>query len=125
MDPYMLFLAGRLSATPYIYAYDLNVDAALSGGTGSGPTTEEASRIRDIRAGHEADLLARVEAAPPAAFLFFDGSPLLSKTSAWEDFEEHCPEAAAWVRDRFSETAVFGHDHVWLRRDLGARVRPD
>jgi hypothetical protein len=124
MDPYMLFLAGRLSATPYIYAYDLNVDAALSGGTGGEPTTEEASRIRDIRARHEADLLVRVAAAPPAAFVFFDGSPLLSKASAWEDFEEHCPETAAWVRDRFSETAVFGHDHVWLRHDLSARVRP-
>ena len=32
MDPYLLFLAERRSATPYIYAYDLNADAALDGG---------------------------------------------------------------------------------------------
>src|SRR6185437_890287 len=45
MDPYLLFLAGRLSATPYIYAYDLDVDAALGGGTGAVPDDAQAERI--------------------------------------------------------------------------------
>src|SRR5262249_32163752 len=31
MDAYLLFLAGRRSATPYIYSYDLNADAAMYG----------------------------------------------------------------------------------------------
>ncbi len=118
MDAYVLFLAGRLSATPYIYAYDLDVDTALFGGTAGKPSAAQSARIRAMRAAHEADLLSRVSQAPPAAFVFLDGSPLLSSTSAWDDFEDHCPETAAWVGAHFRETAFFGHDHVWLRNDL-------
>jgi hypothetical protein len=124
MDPYLLFLAGRRSATPYIYAYDLDADVALGGGTGGQPTAAQMSTIRDLRAEHEADLLTRLSAAPPAAFVFINGSPLLSSASAWDDFEDHCPETAAWVRARFRETAVFGHDHVWLRGDLDPGAQP-
>jgi hypothetical protein len=117
MDPYVLFLAGRLSATPYIYAYDLDADAALGGGTGAHPDAPQAERILAIRAAHEADMLARLEARPPAAFVFLDNSPLMSETDAWDDFEAHCRSASAWVRERYRETARFGHDHVWLRKD--------
>jgi hypothetical protein len=118
MDPYLLFLAERLSATPYIYAYDLNVDAALAGGSGGRPSATQAAAIAAIQAAHEADLRARLEARPPAAFVFFDEAPTLSQTDAWDDFDRHCAKAAAWVRSRYRETARFGHDHVWLRRDL-------
>jgi hypothetical protein len=118
MDPYVLFLAGRLSATPYIYAYDLNADAALAGGTGGRPDGVQTERIRALRDAHEADFLARLTAHPPAAFVFFDGAPLLSQADAWDDFEEHCERAAEWVRARYRQTARFGHDRVWLRRDL-------
>jgi hypothetical protein len=118
MDPYLLFLARRLSATPYIYAYDLNVDAALAGGTGAQPDEAQSQRIRDMRDAHEADLVARLDARPPAAFVFLDTSPLLSDADAWDDFEEHCATAADWVRARYRETQRFGHDHVWLRKDL-------
>jgi hypothetical protein len=118
MDPYVLFLARRLGATPYIYAYDLNADAALAGGTGGHPDAAQAARIRSVRNAHEADLLRRVSAQPPAAFVFFDGAPLLTRADAWDDFEEHCRDTAAWVRARYRQTARFGHDHVWLRRDL-------
>jgi hypothetical protein len=118
MDPYVLFLAERLSATPYIYAYDLNVDAAIAGGSGGRPSPAQAAAITAIQSEHEADLRARLEARPPAAFVFFDGAPTLSQTDAWDDFGQHCAGAAAWVRSRYRETARFGHDHVWLRRDL-------
>jgi hypothetical protein len=124
MDPYVLFLARRLSATPYIYAYDLDVDAALAGGTGGAPDDAQSARINGIRDAHESDLLARLEARPPAAFLFLDHSPLLSDTDAWEDFEAHCPRAAPWVRANYRETARFAHDHVWLRADLAAAQPP-
>jgi hypothetical protein len=117
MDPYLLFLAGRLSATPYIYAYDLDADAALAGGTGARPDAAQAARVRAIQEAHQADLLSRLRARPPAAFVFFDDAPLLSEASAWEDFADHCPEAAAWVDARYREVARFGHDHVWLRLD--------
>jgi hypothetical protein len=118
MDAYLLFLARRGSATPYIYAYDLNADAALQGGTGGAPDEAQSDRIQAIRDRHEDDLLARLDAHPPAAFVFMDGVPLLSQADAWRDFEEHCPKAAPWVAARYQETARFGHDHVWLRDDL-------
>ena len=118
MDPYILFLAERLSATPYIYAYDLDVDAALSGGTGAVPNDTQSEHIRHIGAAHETDLRARLTAAPPAAFVFFDGSPLISEFDAWDDFEAHCESTAAWVHAHYREAARFGHDHIWLRNDL-------
>ena len=121
MDPYVLFLAARLSATPYIYAYDLNADDALAGGSGLRPNRAEAARIQSIRSAHETDLLSRLAAKPPAAFVFFDGAPLLSEADAWHDFQVHCPKAAAWVAARYDEAARFGHDRIWLRRDLGER----
>jgi hypothetical protein len=115
MDPYLLFLARRRSATPYIYAYDLNADAALAGGTGGRPNETQQAHILAIREANEADMLARLETQPPAAFVFIDGSPLLSEADAWNDFEEHCSKAASWVRARYRETASFGHDHIWMR----------
>jgi hypothetical protein len=129
MDPYLLFLARRLSATPYIYGYDLDADAALAGGTGSRPDEAQSARIRAIRDAHEADMLARVQARPPAAFVFLDNSPLLSAADALRDFEVHCPRAASWFHERYRETARFGHDHVWMRSDIApaepARALPE
>lgn len=121
MDPYVLFLAGRASATPYVYAYDLDADAALAGGTGGQPDDAQSARIRQIRDGHETDMLARLQAQPPAAFVFLDSSPLLATADAFDDFEAHCARASAWVRAHYRETARFGHDHVWMRLDLVSR----
>jgi hypothetical protein len=122
MDPYVLFLAKRLSATPYIYAYDLDADAAIAGGTAGRPTHAQAAVIASMRAAHEADLLARIRERPPAAFVFFDEAPTLSQADAWDDFEAHCVDAAPWVRAHYRETSRFGHDRVWLRLDLAASL---
>jgi hypothetical protein len=117
MDPYVLFLAQRRSATPYIYAYDLDADAALAGGFEDGPrpTAEQREVIASLRLAHELDMLARLEAAPPAAFILLDRSPLMRWADAERDFEEHCPAAFAWVRSRYVESASFDGIHVWLR----------
>ncbi|MBX3207651.1 MAG: hypothetical protein KF764_21555 [Labilithrix sp.] len=124
MDAYLLFLARRRSATPYIYAYDLNAEAALHGSFDEGglvPTDVERARIRALRDGHARDLAARLERAPPAAFVFVDRSPLMSSTDAVADFSAQCPEAAAWLSSRYRQTADFDGIRVWLRDDLAAR----
>ena len=121
MDPYVLFLAQRLSATPYIYVYDLNSDAALGGSwmpTGVRPNIQQGDKIREIVAAHEADMLQRLENKPPAAFVFFDGAPLTSEANAFQDFSEHCTHAAPWVSAHYKQTAAFGEDQVWMRNDL-------
>ena len=115
MDPYVLFLAQRLSATPYIYAYDLDVDAALAGGTGGVPDDAQSDRIR-AHPRRARDRPARPARGPPSRGLRASRqSPLITETDAWDDFEAHCPRAAPWVRANYRETARFGHDHVWLR----------
>jgi hypothetical protein len=122
MDPYLLFLADRMSATPYIYAYDLDVDAALTGSSlpeGLHPTWAEAEKIRALRDEHERDFLRRIQAAPPAAFVFMDHSPLISEDDdAWLDFAGHNAKSAPWVSEHYKQTAAFGDDCVWMRRDL-------
>lgn len=123
MDPYVLFLAERLSATPYIYAYDLNDAAALAGGLlpapkGLHPTPPQADAIRALRDAHEVDLLARLEAEPPAAFVFQDRAPLIVWQDAVQDFSDAVPSVAAWMGTRYHEVGGLETMHVWLRDDL-------
>jgi len=113
MDPYILFLARRKSATPYIYAYDLNVDTALDGGWWAHPTDAEADRIRHMRDAHEADFLARMKAKPPAAFVFISGAPLLSYRDAPEDFDHCCKQSSDWVKDHYEKKQQFGDIQIW------------
>jgi hypothetical protein len=118
MDPYLLFLARRRSATPYIYAYDLNANAALEGGWSNRPDWNQQNTIRAARDEHERDMLARLRAAPPEAFVFIDRSPLMSSGDAWEDFRQCCKESARWVASNYHPARTFGEVHVWLRDDL-------
>lgn len=132
MDPYVLFLARRKSATPYIYAYDLNVDAALHGSYDRGgrkPNERERATISAMRAAHEDDLLARVTRSSPAAFVFVDRSPLMSSRDAVADLRAHSPRLMAFVEAGYA-ARVDGHLehdperkdsgilHVWWRSDL-------
>ena len=118
MDPYLLFLAGRRSATPYIYAYDLNAEAALDGGWSNKPTEGDLYRIRLARETHEKDMFERLKAAPPEAFVFIDKAPLVTFPDAWEDFRHCCSETAKWVASKYHPAKSFGEFRVWLRDDL-------
>jgi len=121
MDPYVLFLAERRSATPYIYAYDLNADAALAGAgarEGVHPTAEQSAHIVELRDRHEAHMLELLKKAPPAAFVFIDKAPLMTYADSVYDFGAHCPAAGEWLAQNYRETAVFGNDRIWLRNDL-------
>jgi hypothetical protein len=118
MDPYLLFLARRKSATPYIYAYDLNADAALDGGWQNEPTAEQSIVIKRARDDHETDMLARLEASPPEAFVFIDASPLITYPDAMKDFEYCCAKTAEWVWANYQLTQSFGEFHVWMKDEL-------
>jgi hypothetical protein len=122
MDAYVLFLAGRKSATPYIYAYDINADAAMHGSFDPGgltPTRDEIERIRSMRDAHARDLAVRLERSPPAAFVFIDRSPLMSWQDSVADFSTHSPEVAVWLFSHYHQAADFEGIRVWLREDLG------
>ena len=117
MDPYLLFLAKRRSATPYIYAYDLNDDAALEGGWHNRPSPQQKANIAGARDAHEQDMLTHLKAAPPEAFVFIDNAPLMSWPDAWEDFRHCCIDSATWVAGHYHPARSFGGVHVWLRDD--------
>ena len=74
---------------------------ARAAGPGGKPDDAQAEHIRAIRDAHEADLLARLDREPPAAFVFFDKSPLMTESDAQDDFERHCPAAARWVSEHY------------------------
>lgn len=125
MDPYILFLAGRRSATPYIYAYDLNADAALEGGWSNRPTDAEQTVIKKKREEHELDMLARLRERPPEAFVFLDRAPLITYQEAWDDFRYACPTASRWVAENYHLARSFGDVHVWLRDGHPVKDEPE
>ncbi len=115
LDPYFWFLARRLSSTPYVYAYDLNVGAALAGGTGARPDGAAKEKILAMHQAHTLDLAAKIKQRPPAAFVFIEHAPM---TSYWDDsprdFAAWCPEAAEWMNERYRESIRFGVVRVFL-----------
>ncbi len=121
MDPYVLFLAERRSASPYIYAYDLNTDAAFNGAMETLPVPKNeaaAAVIRDMGDAHARDLLERLGAHPPAAWVLFDHAPLSSYETGKEDLEKTQPAVFAFLAARYREEANFGEIHVYLPRTV-------
>ena len=121
-DPYLLFLARRKSASPVIYSFELNVDAALEGGPGARPSAELASWLVAYRDDAERLVLTSVDAAPPAAFTLHDRAPFTFPKDAAQDFAKHCPKLFAWMKERYVFAAAFGTVRVWLRRDVMGRA---
>jgi len=120
-DPYLLFLARRKSASPVIYNFELNVDAALEGGPGARPSPELKEWLRAYRDDAERLVLRSVEASPPAAFVLMDRAPFTHPADSEEDFAKHCPDLFEWMTKRYSLVATFGTVRIWLRRDVIAR----
>lgn len=120
-DPYLLFLARRRSASPVIYGFELNVDAALEGGPGARPSPELRQWLLAYRDEAEALVSRSVEASPPAAFVLFDRAPFTHPADGERDFEAHCPRLFAWMRERYTPAARFGTVRIWLRSDVAAR----
>lgn len=120
-DPYLLFLARRKSASPIIYSFELNVDAALEGGPGARPSPELRSWLLAYRDDAERLVLESVQASPPAAFTLLDRAPFTHPEDAEQDFAKHCPDLFRWMKERYVFAASFGTVRIWLRRDVMAR----
>lgn len=103
MDPWILFLARRLSASPYIYHWDLNMDVALRGGKGAYPNARQRERIAGYAAKNDAALLMDLRASRPPKIIFFDHGGFMSNWDAVEDFRSHCPLSAPWVLRHYRE----------------------
>jgi hypothetical protein len=121
MDPYILFLAKRKSATPIIYSFELNVDPAIEGGNGAHPSQAEREWLLAYRDAAETELLARITASPPAAFVFFDKAPFAEAPDGQLDFAEHCPRAWTWLNERYAAPQRFGKVVIRLRQDVADR----
>jgi hypothetical protein len=121
-DPYVLFLARRKSASPIIYNFELNVDAALRGGPGARPSPELKRWLMDYREEAESLVLTTLDAAPPAAFVLMDRAPFSYPQDAERDLADHCPRLHQWMTERYERTAVFGPVRIWLRRDVEHRA---
>lgn len=122
MDPYLLFLARRLSASPYVYSFELDVDASLSGGSAGKPAGSEQAWIAKTGEEHVREMQAAVEAHPPAAFVFVERLPFTYPPDSEEDFGEHCQTTWEWMATRYRRAAHLGGVRVWLRNDVFQRA---
>jgi hypothetical protein len=122
MDPYVLFLARRLSATPYIYSFELNVDASLAGGSAGRPEGAARQYILDAAKRHVDEMQAALEQRPPAAFVIIDHIPFTYPDDSEVDMARHCPITHAWMLERYRRAARFGGVRVWLRNDVYDRA---
>jgi len=118
MDPYVLFLARRRSATPYIYSFELNVDASLAGGSGGRPDEATRSWISAVGRSHVEEMQTALEKQPPAAFVIIDHIPFTYPDDSEVDLAQHCPVTYAWMLTRYQRAARFGGVRVWLRNDV-------
>jgi hypothetical protein len=118
MDPYVLFLARRLSATPYIYSFELNVDASLEGGSAGRPDDAARAYILAAARNHAEEMQEALERQPPAAFVLIDHIPFTYPDNSEVDLARHCPATYAWMVDHYRRAARFGGVRVWLRDDV-------
>jgi hypothetical protein len=117
LEPYVLFLAKRRSATPFLYLYDLNMEPALEGGPGGRPNEAQAAEIRRLQARNAQELARRLRDTPASAFVLIDEAPMAYAPDALADFRRQCPDAASLLDERYTESARFGKLRVFLPLD--------
>jgi hypothetical protein len=125
LDPYFLFLSRRQSATPVIYNFELNVDAALEGGSGAALSSSQRSEILAYRGRAESLVLEHVVSAPPAAFVFIDHAPFTYPEDGEADFARHSSTVYRWLDSRYASALRFGKIRVRMRSDLASPGVPE
>lgn len=118
MDPYVLFLAERESATPYLYSFELDVDAAREGQRKLGASEAERAELDALASRNAASWLAALERRPPSAFVLFDKAPFTFPENAHDDLRRKLPEVAAWIDARYRPAATFGTVRVLLPQEV-------
>ncbi len=118
MDPYLLALAQRHSATPYIYDIDLNPEAVLEGIAKVSGSRSARDFAKAFTAAHARDMAERLKRSPPAAFVFFDNAPFTFPRSGMRDFCTHVPDAVGLLAQRYMPAERFGLLQIFMRRDL-------
>jgi hypothetical protein len=113
-DPYVLFRAKRLSATPFLYNFDLTAPTVL--GDARVPRANK-EWIEEYVHENVARLHAQVTKQPPAAWVFIDHAPFHYPESAIADFEACCATTAKFVQINYTERGRFGHVHVYLNNN--------
>jgi hypothetical protein len=121
MDPYLLALAERQSATPYVYSCDLNPDAIVAGIEAVDGSAQARAAAKAIADRNVADFTSRVQRDNPAAFVLFDRAPFLRPEHAIDELLTHVPQLRTLLRKRYREVHTVGLLHVYLRDDR----RPD
>lgn len=120
-DPWVLYLAERLSATPFMYITDFNMVGSLSGSGYNVPSARDKVAIKEASAEHDRELLAGLTAAPPARFVFVDVTGLVRVKDSAADFVKSAPLSGAWFKQRYEEEKRFGPIRIW--KPKGSRVR--
>lgn len=122
IDPLLLFWAQRRLATPYLYEYDWNVGLAVEGAEKRhGAHAPQVERIQAMGELHRDDALRRLEAAPAAAWVLFDGAPFMTAHDALTDLQQAAPGIAAHLQAGYREVARFGTLGIWM--PAGDRAR--
>jgi uncharacterized membrane protein len=117
MDPYLLALAARRSATPYVYSADLVPDAPIAGIRLRGGSPRDVETARGLARRNAADFLERLQRANPAAFVLFDRAPFRHPAHALDELLTNVPGLQPLLRGNYNEVKSLGPLHVYLRKD--------
>lgn len=112
MDPSVLFLSQRRSATPYIYAFDLVVDHAVAGAQSSSASATQVEAIEAFGANRRADFAKRLRERPPAAIVF-PASAVFLPGPPERLFRERMPELATWLDAHYHVEREIGSFRIY------------
>lgn len=115
MDPSVLFIAHRKSATPYIYSFDLVVDHTVAGARTSGATTAQLDAIEKFGQRRRNDFMRRLHGLPPARIVFPAHAVFLPGPPE-HMFRQRMPEAAGWFSVNYKLESEFGSLRIYARK---------
>jgi uncharacterized membrane protein YbhN (UPF0104 family) len=114
MDPAILFRARRLSATPYIYGWDVALQTAFDGARAVGASEAQLRAIQEIETRRCADFTSRMRSQPPSRFAISDVGVFL-QPSPRAALDARCPHALDFVRTHYQLERRIGVYSLYTR----------